>query len=364
MRNLSAVSYELGNYQICIEQANRAILLMKAEGVEDSDKQFEALRDRIARAARYDYHPSAEDQIERRLILLKELGRYRGSMQSVTDYFPVGTDKASSLYKPSSIGKAKDHSPNSSSFFLGSVGDARHLLQTLIVVAKAEPKDSASKRTYHFTANDIHKGALARNLIIWLLLDELAFLEPDSGPALKILNTIFFTFVSAVMPDYAHHQLKNIIKRALWRLRSGLQPLDWMHVPIEDFEVYIFALRRWNGEVKERTRSIDLMTEIRAAMWRNDLSSSFSGLKGRCGKEKMLHSCLAFLCPSTKVLESCDPYVLKLWNDIGVGHLEKVIDLGRHMAHHWYPNITLLNVNHDIVDGVGQWFTGTILSLS
>lgn len=49
----------------------------------------------------------------------------------------------------------------------GGVGDGRHMLQTLIGICELEEKHEKLKRTYHLAVNDIHKCAIARDLIIW-----------------------------------------------------------------------------------------------------------------------------------------------------------------------------------------------------
>ena len=58
------------------------------------------------------------------------------------------------------------------SFFLGGVGDARNFLQPLAVISKSERMKNSPNLKYHFTVNDISKSALARNMVVWMLLDE------------------------------------------------------------------------------------------------------------------------------------------------------------------------------------------------
>ena len=143
-------------------------------------------------------------------------------MHTTTEYFTVGHDVVSSLFEPDVCAKyVGEPGKKFMSFFLAGLGDDRRLLQTLNVITESEKKSIVPKRTYHFTVNDIQKSALARDLIIWMLLDELSKLKsmPEQA-ALEILNTVFFIFLSTVMPSYAFAQLHKTSSPTSWTIKS------------------------------------------------------------------------------------------------------------------------------------------------
>ncbi len=58
------------------------------------------------------------------------------------------------------------------SLLFAGIGDARNLYATLVMITESELR-APSKRTFQIIVNDIMPHVIARNLVIWLLLDEL-----------------------------------------------------------------------------------------------------------------------------------------------------------------------------------------------
>jgi hypothetical protein len=98
------------------------------------------------------------------------------------------------------------------------IGDARNLYATLMLITESELK-APSNRTFRITVNDIKPHAIARNLVIWLLLDELANNDEQS---LEIINAVFFIFSAAIMPAGAYGWLQNTIIKAITALDTGI----------------------------------------------------------------------------------------------------------------------------------------------
>jgi hypothetical protein len=135
------------------------------------------------------------------------------------------------------------------SFFLGGIGDARHLLRTLIGISAFE-RPSKDRKRYHFTIVDINKCAIVRDLIVFMLLDKLSDLDVSSDKALTLRNAIFFIYMSTMMPHFAFVQLHETIDQALTCLKSGKQPLKWVYLHTRDIPLYsrfsqTGAERRW-----------------------------------------------------------------------------------------------------------------------
>lgn len=127
------------------------------------------------------------------------------------------------------------------SFFFGGIGDARHLYRTITHIAEFEMNGSkqAPTRRYHFTIHDINKCAITRDLIILMLLEDLSRLDHYSDEALIILTTLYYTYISPMMPRYAFDQLHKTIDRALDCLKSGRQPIELIFLHNADFPRYI-----------------------------------------------------------------------------------------------------------------------------
>ncbi|KAF8865276.1 hypothetical protein BDZ45DRAFT_441518 [Acephala macrosclerotiorum] len=127
------------------------------------------------------------------------------------------------------------------SLFAG-IGDALHLLSTTIGIAEYDSRPAYQKKRYHFAAVDVNKCAIARDLIMLMLLDELAVQDPKSDDGLDPLNTIFYAYMGMTMPLCAFKHLYLTIYRALTTLKSGSQPLKWVHLYDLDILQYVKTL--------------------------------------------------------------------------------------------------------------------------
>jgi hypothetical protein len=99
------------------------------------------------------------------------LPQYKPQADTVREYYTVGHDHAHSMYHPLLEKNSTDE--ETIAFFFAGIGDARHLLQTMIAIAKFESA-RRSQRKFHFTINNIKKEVFARDLIFFFLLDQLA----------------------------------------------------------------------------------------------------------------------------------------------------------------------------------------------
>ena len=88
------------------------------------------------------------------------------------------------------------------------------MLQTVAVISEAERLKGSPKRKYHFTVNDIANSALARNLVVWVLLERVAA-TVDADERQLVLNTVFFVYLSTMMPRYTFEMLEETISEAI-----------------------------------------------------------------------------------------------------------------------------------------------------
>jgi hypothetical protein len=73
------------------------------------------------------------------------------------------------------------------SFFLGGIGDARHLLRTMIGISEFEKPSKVRKRC-HFTIVDINKCAIVRDLVVFAARQVRPPGVAQSREPLKIIN--------------------------------------------------------------------------------------------------------------------------------------------------------------------------------
>ena len=131
----------------------------------------------------------------------------------------MGHDTPDSLH-----GIPKDKRRQRYDYLLGGVGDARHLFSTLVsicVVEEAMPE--VVEAQYHFTIVDLKPAAIARDLVMLLMLGDV-----DSSPdeeADLLLATIYYIFIAPCMPSFAYNILQSYISRLLSILQGqGTMP--------------------------------------------------------------------------------------------------------------------------------------------
>ncbi|KAJ7114132.1 hypothetical protein C8R44DRAFT_881678 [Mycena epipterygia] len=121
------------------------------------------------------------------------------------------------------------------SFLLGGVGDARHVYSTLVGLDRAHKKlDKKRQEAFrlHFTLLDIHPAALARDLCILILLEQLIDTPTESLiTRAEILSTMFYTFAGVVMPGYCYTRLEKVMQDLRMSLKGDDPTLpSWIHV--------------------------------------------------------------------------------------------------------------------------------------
>ncbi|KAJ7327536.1 hypothetical protein DFH08DRAFT_940827 [Mycena albidolilacea] len=139
----------------------------------------------------------------------------RRGVNPMLQYYTMGQDEMLSLFddwgprdpyslKINTFSKAK---LSKVSFLFGGVGDARNVFATLVGAHrayKALPKDKRSALCVHLTLLDIHPSALARDLVVLMLLNDCMTGGVSPTTLAEIKATLMYTYAAAVMPPYAH----------------------------------------------------------------------------------------------------------------------------------------------------------------
>lgn len=103
-------------------------------------------------------------------------------------------------------------------------------MRTIVDIGEHEKKRKGPSRKYHFVINDINKCVLARDLVIFTLLNELKDLDPrlddwgvvrGSELGLEILATLCYVYIATMMPKFVFDHLRRVIDRVLRIIKAG-----------------------------------------------------------------------------------------------------------------------------------------------
>lgn len=138
------------------------------------------------------------------------------------------------------------------SFLLGGIGDARNLFATLIHVADQAIRKN-SRTQFHFTITDITAMAIARNIVMFLLLDELAeSIAGGDSKSSKLVTALCYVYIAPVMPPDIYQTMQECISKGIDAL-EGRQALPaYLEVAPANRDAILTGLRSWQDETLDR----------------------------------------------------------------------------------------------------------------
>jgi hypothetical protein len=255
------------------------------------------------------------------------------------EYFVFGHDSAKSLFDRD-LASIRDN--DYVSLLFAGIGDARNLYATFIGIADHELSTN-SKKNYRFLANDLMPEPLARNLVLWLLMDRID-VEHDSDERDQLLNAIFFIFSAPIMPSDAYHILGDGIDRAIQALETNKLP-SWIMVPPQERQILLEVITGW----KLRAPGIRSMKETLELVVRdNDMRPTKSmeeqDAPSHCRKELDYFNDTGALFPAPKFLQADSP-LRELVAKYKTKKSAAVIkDLKGYLAQTWKPNSTSIHL--------------------
>jgi hypothetical protein len=274
------------------------------------------------------------------------------------EFFNVGHDEANQLLNLSLLG---DHDRDVS-LFLGGAGDARHFYGQLAHLgigerillnqarrAGVDEESAQPKRKFHFTLNDHKASTLARDIVLFVLLDELATSKDElsSSERTKLYAVVFFIFIGVIMPGFAFDRLNQTIDMLVRKLNGKETVLPWLRV----YEPYraelIRALRSWRSDALVKMYSTeDIISTAQAGLLETGLKAiTLYGLDPRkappgCQKEYDDFLEAIFLLPPKSMLKEYDPDLQRLLDTDEPPDDEQ---RKKYLCEHWHPNPTLLD---------------------
>ncbi|KAI0634386.1 hypothetical protein C8Q77DRAFT_1217561 [Trametes polyzona] len=145
------------------------------------------------------------------------------------------------------------------SFLFGGAGDGRHALASIVglhAAYKRLPRAKQAVLRTHLTLLDIHPTAIARDLCMLMLLDDLNHTTNHTVRA-EIKATLMYSFCGAVMPGYCYERLMSLMDSLSERLVHPNQSLpSWLHVDGNAIQPVLQALRYWKSARKSTIKML------------------------------------------------------------------------------------------------------------
>jgi hypothetical protein len=231
------------------------------------------------------------------------------------------------------------------------IGDARNLYATLMLITESELK-APSNRTFRITVNDIKPHAIARNLVIWLLLDELANNDEQS---LEIINAVFFIFSAAIMPAGAYGWLQNTIIKAITALDTGIGMPSWVKIPSSDHRPILLVLQSWKDEAPQLYSNSFFVAEILCAMQSDEaFSMDEYRVPEECRGEVECYRRTLALRPPRALMRKDEPELEKLFRSFDTKKSSSAASkVQAYIEANWKPNVTIFDVKWE---KVGKYF--------
>jgi hypothetical protein len=273
-----------------------------------------------------------------------------------------GHDTAQSLYDEAlQIEVGQD--ANVSLLFSG-VGDARHLYHTFMNIT-SEELTNPTKRTFNLVVNDSKPHVIARNLVIWILLDTCPWERGSSDkPDPRILNTIYFIFSSLVIPPQDYERLQQTISTAIAALDAEKLP-SWIEIPNSRHRAAIMrVLKSWQSSAANLNTTEEIVSEIVPAMADQTEAAMMASLNIKDGQKKIddmekdfrieisCYKQTLFLAPEASILQDDQPQLSKLWEQYKNSQERETIKQIRiYVSQHWKPNVSILDEDLDSATG-------------
>ncbi|KIJ65506.1 hypothetical protein HYDPIDRAFT_130715 [Hydnomerulius pinastri MD-312] len=194
---------------------------------------------------------------------------FRRPLNPARQYYSIGHDPIKSLVDgwgpladkpyPLKLNEIPKTDLSELSFLFGGVGDARHVYGTLVGLHQVHQSLNKTKRELlhvHLTLLDVHETALARDLCILMLVNDL-MTTTDKITQVEIKATIFYTYVAVVMPPYCYTRLQNTMLTLIDFLsKDSFRLPSWIFITSSSKDAIIKTLEYWLTETRKTAAGI------------------------------------------------------------------------------------------------------------
>ena len=216
--------------------------------------------------------------------------------------------------------------------------------------------------------NDIKPHVFARNLIVWLLLDDY---DVNAENAILIVNTIYFVFCGQIMPTWVWEELQSRIATAIDMLEGRLDLPPWISFPFTVRHVIISVLRTWQSEVPAlySTRRVqrEVIDSMNSPLSMHLGADDVEGLNDYVKLEKKCYSKTLALFPeaaATKLHEPELQALIKRYHEVSKSRKKTVIEIGEHVAINWKPNPTFYDLEWEKIEPHIHEVWGTVWNMT
>ncbi|EGG03114.1 uncharacterized protein MELLADRAFT_117429 [Melampsora larici-populina 98AG31] len=360
LSNLSAATFETGEYEKSIQYSTEALALLEQEADDDPRKQ--KLLTRLTKAKRY--HCEPDDSIAKESLrkTVFRLPRYRPHLTNEKSYYPSGHDVPEPQYGPT-LRRTTKNAPVVSLMFCG-IGDARNMLQTILNYHVSGPKSHESDQRLHLTILDFKPAIIARDLILLALLDDISLTmgltddkksnlgKEQSCQLVETLNVASYFYATQVMPAYAWDRIQAVIQRLLDCFDNSEQPISWVYVPV----AVQATIRPWLESWKRGPTSLYSTQRFRELIKQHEFQTRMSIMSMTGGDydpeqsfphlhfDQRVYKNFSIVLPLDELLMARDPNLLPMIKDYRKNDNSVKERLSAHIDSQWKPNLTLADI--------------------
>lgn len=260
-------------------------------------------------------------------------------------YFTVGLDVPRSLFdRTIQLCRPNDKFV---SFFFGGVGDARHMLYTIIYIAQMETNFDARKVQYHFLVNDHNIHVLARNLVIMKLIENLSKLEDfGSEEATLNLSTLFFVYNAPMMPNVSSYCLLVVLQHLVETLGNRTLPVPGFLIYDCDRQKLIAIFEAWIQAMHSLNKNSAIIDLVRytARKQQEKFPKKKASMSPEFEEEEIIYSQTAALLPPRLIQDKFDIGFHELVRETPLTK-ENAEKLRQHLEDNWKFNVTFIDTS-------------------
>ncbi|KAG6008119.1 hypothetical protein E4U21_005001 [Claviceps maximensis] len=377
--NLSAVSYETGDYEGAIGYVRQALLLPSPEQHEHVDKDklyhrmakcFLHLRDltsakdaissirnadlRKKLTATVESVDALRDEVSDESVLRKQIldrvSRYKSSLQDIPEYFCVGHDDVDLFNEDFGEGKP---GKNDLSFLFAGSGDGRNAFSAILNMYYKELSTKGwCFGKLHLTLLDLKTAALARVLIFFSMMVECAAVKERRGvrEAEDHVLDMAYLFSCHIIPPFVAARLQSTISRLIDMLDGKLtdenNSLHFVCIPDGDKMPLRRVLRQWQSPCIGLSKVSDMRSVVRrihqeAQRCRMQACHGIEKKESSRESGKIDFDNFATILPSAEVAQRREPPLVKplaLYTSTGSS-----VELLRYIDANWMVNNTIID---------------------
>lgn len=235
------------------------------------------------------------------------------------------------------------------------IGDARNLLLTLAFISTVEKKKRSSKK-FHFTILDLKPAVLARDLLLFQLLSNVA--TESEMKTQETLVALSYMFGAQVMPQWAFGRLQQSIDAVLIYLeKDDTDVMGIFYIPQtvrsqirHHLQTWKRAPEPWYTAAKLRELALDQSSQHQTNEDgpSEEIGSTIPPGCEDSGPDAQGFRNIGVMLPHMELLEKHEPRLAKLskaYSKIRTNAaLQKVT---QYLDKEWQPNVTLVDLDYE-----------------